>query len=159
MDALTYVTFQFEDGEWDNVPTVVPKHTMHLEKYLGALSSACRGTNATVDQRFKDVDEKIEDQVCLLTEKLEGMREIEIYEKELMSRSNYEVEMKVTKFVQAQKQEQSESQLAGSGVALFKDAMREHLRKASAIESSGMLGSVPAKLNKLNSVIPSSITS
>ena len=73
-----------------------------MEKYLGALSKSCCETNHLTDDRFKTTDERIDDEVEKLTEKLDAMREIEVYEKELASKANIDMDIKVTKFMQAQ---------------------------------------------------------
>jgi len=60
-DPLNYIPFEFEDGEWDNVATVVPKFSVYLEKYLHNLSTSCRNSNEKNDERLKTLDEKVDD--------------------------------------------------------------------------------------------------
>ena len=75
------------------------------------------------------MDDKVDAEVNTLTERLESMREVEVYEKELMTKGNMLMDIKVDKFMKSQLQEQSDSQLNGSGIDLFKGAMKDHMGK------------------------------
>ena len=44
-DCLDYKKFNYESHEWDNVPPVVPRYNVHLEKYINGISDVCNEFN------------------------------------------------------------------------------------------------------------------
>ncbi len=41
MDPLRYKIFLYDKSEWDNVPSVIPRFSFHLQKYLRGISKFC----------------------------------------------------------------------------------------------------------------------
>ena len=57
-NCLNYVKFKYDQTEWDNIATVVPRFSLYLEKYLSGISSVCHEFNEreTVSQLRFDLE-------------------------------------------------------------------------------------------------------
>lgn len=41
-DPLNYKEFDYDKGEWDNIPIIIPRFSLYLSKHMEALSGKCR---------------------------------------------------------------------------------------------------------------------
>ena len=41
-NVLEYVDFRYQRHEWDNIPTIVPRYTIYLSKYVKGLTAFCK---------------------------------------------------------------------------------------------------------------------
>lgn len=44
-NIFDYDDFAYEEHEWDNIPPVVPRFAMHLEKYIEGVTQFCNEIN------------------------------------------------------------------------------------------------------------------
>ena len=43
--CLEYHTLEYHDKDWSNIPLLVAKYVIHLEKYVSGISSVCHEFN------------------------------------------------------------------------------------------------------------------
>ena len=92
--CLDYKNFSYESHEFDNVPPVVPRYNVHLEKYVKGLSETCNEFNNR--EHINDLRKYTEKEFIRHMHELELTKEIDEREKSEMTK---EIDQNYLKFL------------------------------------------------------------
>ena len=76
---MYYEKFSYSAYEWDNLPPVVPRFTIHLEKHLAGLTNVVNELHER--EHIDDLRHEVENNVKDVTEKLKETRLNDLAEK------------------------------------------------------------------------------
>lgn len=121
-----YDIVTFEDYEWDNIPQVVPRFVIHLEKYVQGLSEFCNEIKHR--ENIKDLRADFESRFEVNTEEKQVMRQTDLAEKEKINNTTGFLESELEQLRMDLEDYQAEViSLKGNGLEQFNHAMEIYM--------------------------------